>query len=96
VDGLLLSRRQRLGIYGQKTALLIGPSLVLALVELALGYWVDAIFVIAVAGLVALALGSMFRTRWGAAVFGLLLVGGIFVFLLVTAWFISHPIQRGD
>jgi len=96
VDGLLLTRRQRLRGYGEKTALVAGPSLVLALVVLGLGGWVDAMVVIVIAGLTALAVGSMLRSRLGAAVFGLLLAGGIFAFLLAAGWLISHPIQRGD
>ena len=96
MDGLLLTRRQRLRSYGEKTALVVGPSLVLALVVLAMGQWADAIFVVAVAGLTSLALGSTLRTRLGAAIFGLVLVGGIATFLLAASWLISHPIQRGD
>ena len=68
----------------------------LALVELALGLWVDAIFVAAIAGMVALAAGSSVRSRKGSAVFGLCLVAAILLFLLIASWLISHPIQRGD
>jgi len=96
VDGLLLTRRQRLRGFGERTGLIVGPSLMLALVALALGLWVDAVLVAAIAGLTALTAGSSVRSRVGAAVLGLLLVGGILVFLLLVSWFISHPIQRGD
>jgi hypothetical protein len=96
VDGLLLTRRERLRGYSEKTGLIVGPSVVLALVELALGLWVVAIFVLAIAGMVALAGGSSLRTRKGSAVFGLCLVAAILLFLLIASWFISHPIQRGD
>ena len=96
MDGLLLTRRQRLRSYGEKTTLILGPSGVLALVELALGLWVDAIFVAAIGGMVALAAGSSLRTRKGSAVFGICLAAAILAFLLIAAWFISHPIQKGD
>jgi hypothetical protein len=96
VDSYRLTRRERLRKYSEQTALVVGPSLVLALVALALGLWVDAVVVVAVAGLTALALGSALRTRIGAAVMGLLLVAGIFLILLAVAWLGSHPIQRGD
>ncbi len=96
MDGLLLTRRQRLRGFGEKSALVVGPSVVLALVELAYGFWAVSLLVLAVAGLTGLAVGSTVRTRLGAAVFGLVLVGGIFVFLLASGWLISHPIQRGD
>jgi hypothetical protein len=96
VDGLLLTRRERLRRYTERTALVIGPSLVLALVAFALGLWVDAIVVVAIAGMTALALGSAVRTRAGAAVVGLVLVAGIFLLLLAISWVASHPIQRGD
>jgi len=96
VDGLLLTRRERLRGYSEKTALVLAPSLVLALVVLALGGWVDAVVVTAVAGLTAFALGSTVRTRVGAAVIGLLLAAAIIGFLLAASWVISHPIQRGD
>jgi hypothetical protein len=96
VDGLLLTRRERLRSYGEKTGLVVGPSLVLALVVLALGQWADAIVVFAVAAMTALALGSTLRSRLGAAIFGLVLVAGLVGFLLVISWFVSHPIQRGD
>ena len=96
MDGLLLTRGQRFRSYGEKTSLIVGPSGALALVELALGFWVVTIFVAAIAGMVALAAGSSLRTRRGAAVFGLCLAGAILAFLLIAAWFISHPIQKGD
>lgn len=96
MDGLLLTRRERLRRFGAKSGLVMGPSVVLALVELAQGLWAVAIFVVAIAGLTALAVGSMLRTRVGAAVFGLLLAGGIVLFLLAAGWLIAHPIQRGD
>ena len=96
MDGLLLTRRQRLRSYSEKSSLIVGPSGVLALVELALGLWVDAIFVAAIGGMVGLAAGSSLRTRKGAAVFGLCLAGALLLFLLIAAWFISHPIQKGD
>ena len=70
--------------------------MVLALVELAWGYWAVALLVVAIAGLTALAVGSTIRSRLAAAVCGLLLVGGILLFLLASGWLISHPIQRGD
>jgi hypothetical protein len=96
VDGLLLTRRQRLRSYGEKTILTVGPSAVLALVALALGQWADAVFVLAIAGLTALSVGSMLRTRIGAAVLGLFLLGALIVFLLFTAWMVSHPILPGS
>ncbi|HEX5175136.1 MAG TPA: hypothetical protein VFV91_13440 [Gaiellaceae bacterium] len=96
MDGLLLTRRERLRGYTEKTGLVVGPSVVLALVELALGLWVVAVFVAAVAGMVALAAGSSLRTRKGSAVFGVCLLAAILLFLLVASWFISHPIQKGD
>jgi hypothetical protein len=96
VDGLLLTRRERFRSYSEKTALVAGPSLVLALVVLTLGQWVVAAVVVAIAGMTAIALGSALRTRLGAAVMGLVLVGAIVAFLLAVGWFASHPIQRGD
>lgn len=96
MDGLLLTRRERLRGFGERTALIVGPSLVLALVELAWGLWAVALLVMAIAGLTALAVGSAIRSRLAAAVCGLLLVGGILLFLLASGWLISHPIQRGD
>jgi apolipoprotein N-acyltransferase len=96
VDGLLLTRRERLRGFGERTGLIVGPSLVLAFIELVSGLWAVALLVTAIAGLTALALGSTLRTRRSAAIFGLLLACGILLFLLATGWFISHPIQRGD
>jgi hypothetical protein len=96
VDGLLLTRRQRLRRFGVTTGLVVGPSFVLALVPLSQGLWVVAVFVAAIAGLTALAAGSMVRSRVGALVFGLLLASGILLFLLAAGWLIAHPIQRGD
>lgn len=96
MDGLLLTRRQRLRSLGEKTGLVMGPSLALALVVLGMGLWVNAVFVTAVAGVTALAAGSALRSRVGAAVFGILLAGAIVAFLLAAGWLISHPIQKGD
>jgi len=64
VDGLLLTRRQRLRGFGEKTGLVAGPSLVFALVVLALGLWVDAIFAAAVG---VLLLAGALAVRWWAA-----------------------------
>jgi hypothetical protein len=96
MDGLLLTRRERLRMYTERTALVVGPSLVLALVALAVGQWVVAVVVVAVAGITALALGSAVRSRVGAAVLGVLLVAGMILILLAISWLGSHPIQRGD
>jgi hypothetical protein len=96
VDGLLLTRRERLRGYSQRTGLIIGPSLVLALAELAYGDRPVALFIFAVSALTALAVGSMVETKVGATVFGLLLFGAIVGFLLMSSWLVSHPIQRGD
>jgi hypothetical protein len=96
VDGLLLTRRERLRMYSERTALVVGPSLVLALVALAVGQWVVAVVVVAIAGITALALGSAVRSRVGAAVIGVLLVAGLLLILLAISWLGSHPIQRGD
>jgi hypothetical protein len=63
---------------------------------LALGQWADAIFVAAAAAITALALGSTLKTRVGAAIFGLALMGALVGVLLVISWFVTHPIQRGD
>jgi hypothetical protein len=91
VDGLLLTRGQRLRGYGEKLGLVSAPSLVFALVVLALGLWADAVFVTVVAGLTALSLGPVVRTRLGAVVCGVLLLAGFVVLLLFTAWIVSHP-----
>jgi hypothetical protein len=96
VDGLLLTRRERLRNFTERTALVVGPSLVLALVALALGQWVVAVVVVAIAGITAIALGSAVRTRTGAAVLGVLLVAGLILILLAVSWLGSHPIQHGD
>ncbi len=96
MDGLLLTRRERLRGFGQRTGLIVGPSFLLALVELASGDQTVALFVFAIAALTALAVGSLVETKVGAAVFGLLLVGAFVGFLLMAGWLISHPIQRGD
>jgi apolipoprotein N-acyltransferase len=96
VDGLLLTRRERLRMYTERTALVVGPSLMLALVALAVGQWVVAVVVVAIAGITALALGSAVRSRVGAAVLGVLLVAGLVLVLLAISWLGSHPIQRGD
>jgi hypothetical protein len=95
VDGLLLTRRERLRGYSERTGLIVGPSAVLALVALGFGLWVVSIFVAVVAGMVALTAGSSLRTRKGAAVFGLCLGAATLAFMLIVAFFISHPIQRG-
>lgn len=65
MDGLLLTRRERLRRFGVTSGLVVGPSLVLALVELAQGLWAVAIFVVAIAVLTTLAVGSMLRSRVG-------------------------------
>ena len=96
MDGLLRTRRQRLRSFWEKTALVAAPSLLLVLVALALGLWVDAIVFASAAGLAGLAWGSSARTRKGAALLGLVVLAGCALFLYVTSWLIAHPIQKGD
>jgi hypothetical protein len=96
VDGLLLTRRERLRGYSERMGLIVGPSGLLALVGVALGIWASAAFMAAVAGMVAVAAGSSLRTRRGAAVFGLCLAAAIFVFMILVALVMSHPILKGD
>jgi hypothetical protein len=91
MDGLLLTRGERLRNFGERTGLVAGPSLAFALVLLGLGLWVDAVFVAGVAGLTGVSLGPMTRTRLGAVICGVLLVGGLFTVLLFSAWIASHP-----
>ena len=93
---MLLTRRERLRSYGERTALLVGPSLVLALVALAIGSWVDAVLVVAIAGMAALALGSAVRTRLPPWSWGSCSWAGSCCSYLAIAWLGSHPIQRGD
>jgi hypothetical protein len=96
VDGLLLTRRQRLRSFGEKAALTFCPSLVLALVALGLGLWVDAVVIAAIAGMAAVGWGSSARTRRGAAILGLAVLAGNVLILFAISWIASHPIQKGD
>jgi hypothetical protein len=96
VDGLLLTRAERIRNYWAKTGLIVGPSAILALITLGLGLWVVAVFVSAIAGMVGVTAGSSLRTRRGAAIFGLCLAGAVFIFMIVAALVVSHPIQRGE
>jgi hypothetical protein len=96
VDGLLLTKRERLRLYGEKMGLVVGPSAAFALVLLALGVWVDAVFVAAVAGMTALSVGSAVRTRTGAAIFGFVVAGGIFLFVFFFSLVATHPILSGS
>ena len=91
MDGLLLTRAERLRGFGEKVGLVAGPSAVLALVLLALGFWADAIFVAVVAGLTAVSLGPVVSTRRGAALCGLLTAGVLVGLLLFSAYIVSHP-----
>ena len=96
MDGLLLTRRERLRNYGEKSGLIVGPSGLLALVALGFGLWVVATFLVVIAVFVAIAAGSSIRTRKGAAVFGVCLALATFAFMFFVALVMSHPIQRGD
>lgn len=91
MDGLLLTRGERLRNASEKVGLVAGPSLLFAFVLLALGFWIDAVFVAAGAGLVAVSLGPVTRTRLSAAICGVLLFCAIFLFMLFSAWIVSHP-----
>jgi hypothetical protein len=96
VDGLLLTRRQRLRSFGEKAALTFCPSLALAVVALGFGLWVDAVVIAGIAGMVAFGWGSSARTRRSAAILGLVILVGNVLFLFVISWLATHPIQKGD
>jgi hypothetical protein len=90
MDGLLLTRGERIRKFGERTGLVAGPSLVFALVLLGPGEWVGAVFVTAAAGLTVLGLGPP-RTRVGAAACGVVLLACIVALLLFAAWIVAHP-----
>ena len=93
-DGLLLSRRERLARFETRFGAGLGPSLALVAAAFALGADAVGIAIAVTAVLCALLVGTSARTLRGAVVAGLAIAVALFLFQLVLAWFITHPVLR--
>ena len=93
-DGLLLSRRERLARFETRFGAGLGPSLALVGAAFALGADAVGIAIAVTAVLCAVLVGTSARTVRGAVVAGLAIAVALFVFQLVSAWFITHPVLQ--
>ena len=93
-DGLLLSRKEKLRVFWLKFAYGSGPSFVLVVTALALGDgavgWSIAVFGVLLGFLVA----TSARTYRGAVTAGIVIAVVLFLFQVVVAWFVTHPIEK--
>ena len=92
-DGLLLTRPERLRLFGLKLALSFAPSFLLGVAALALGGGSVGWMILIVGAVLALFVANSARTPRGAATGGVVCAAALFVFQLVVAWFASHPIE---
>ncbi|MHB8468489.1 MAG: hypothetical protein ACYDCH_01860 [Gaiellaceae bacterium] len=93
-DGLLLTRRERIGDFSLKLVCGLAPSLVLIVAAFLLGGgavgWTVAAFGLLFGFVVAI---SAKKPR-GALMGGVAVALFLLLFQIVVAWFITHPIQR--
>jgi len=93
-DGLLLSRKEKLRVFWLKFAYGAAPSFVLVITALALGDgavgWTIAVFGLLLGFLVA----TNARTPRGALIAGIAIAVVLFLFQIVVAWFVTHPIEK--
>ena len=94
-DGLLLSRKEKLRVFWLKFLYGVGPSLALVIFALAIGAgavgWTIAVFGVLLGFLVA----TSARTYRGALIAGIAVALVLFLFQVVVAWFVTHPIEKG-
>ena len=93
-DGLLLTGSERRRLFWLKLAGGAGPSLVLVTVAAALGAGAVAYSMAIFAVLIGFVIATTARTPRGALVGGIALLLILFVFQIVVAWFVTHPIQK--
>jgi len=93
-DGLLLSGKERLRIFWLKFAAGVGPSLVLVAVAAALGGGSVAYTLAFFGVLIGFVIATSARKPRGALIGGLALAVLLFVFQIIVAWFVTHPIQK--
>jgi hypothetical protein len=93
-DGLLLTRKEKLRVFWLKFACGLGPSLVLVAMAFAFGLgavgWTIAVFGLLFGFLVA----TTARTYRSALVGGIAIAAVLFLFQIVVAWFVTHPILK--
>ena len=91
-DGLLLTTRERLGIFGAKLAAGVGPTLVLSLGAALTGGGAAAVAIAVLGVLCGLVVATSARRPRGALVGGVAVAVALLVLQIVLAWFVSHPI----
>ena len=93
-DGLLLSRKEKLRVFWLKFLYGAGPSLLLVITALAIGAgavgWSIAVFGVLLGFLIA----TSARTYRGALRAGVAVAVVLFLFQIVVAWFVTHPIEK--
>ena len=94
-DGLLRTRGERLRDFWLKFAYGLGPTAVLALAALALGGGAVAWSIAVVGVLLGFMVATTARKPRGALMGGVAIAVLLFVFQLVLAWLITHPIEKG-
>jgi hypothetical protein len=93
-DGVLLTGKERLWIFWLKLAAAAGPSLVLALVAVALGSGAVGYTMGLFALLIGFVIATTVRKPRGALIGGIVLLVVLILFQIVVAWFVTHPIQK--
>jgi hypothetical protein len=93
-DGLLLTGRERRRLFWLKLAAGAGPSLVLAVIAVALGAGAVGYSIAVFAVLIGFVIATMANKPRGALKGGIALLVVLLAFQIVVAWFITHPIQK--
>jgi hypothetical protein len=93
-DGLLLTGRERRRLFWLKLAAGAGPSLVLAVIAVALGAGAVGYSIAVFAVLIGFVIATTANKTRGALKGGIALLVVLLAFQIVVAWFITHPIQK--
>jgi O-antigen ligase len=92
-DGLLLTRRERTRLYWQKLACGYAPSLLLGVVALALGGGAVGWMILIMGALLGFFVASAAKKVRGALIGGVVCAVVLFLFQLVVAHIVTHPIE---
>jgi hypothetical protein len=93
-DGVLDTRAYKLRCFAENLVCAAAAPMLLALGTLFAGGGVGSAIVAAVGLGLALVVATSVRTTRGAALGGVAIAIGIFLFLLATDWLFRNPIQR--
>jgi uncharacterized membrane protein YecN with MAPEG domain len=92
-DGLLLTRRQRTRLFWEKLACGYAPSALLGVVALALGGGAVGWMILIIGAILGFFVATSAKKVRGAAIGGVVCAVLLFLFQLLVAHIVTHPIE---